>query len=199
MCVAKKLNNSIILDRERPMPIEEILIKIKKVKYISTIDLRTGYWQVPLEEAGRAVCSFLFNGRNNSFTRMPFGLNVNGFEFQKCMDFVLGSGVRKIVTIYVDDIIIMSGIFDEHKDHLRQVFERFRTHNITVNLEKSKFFQPEVKFLGYIISTNGMRLDPEKLDAVMKFRPPRNKKEAQTYLGFLNFYRKYIEGFADIM
>jgi hypothetical protein len=169
------------------------------VKYISTIDLRSGYWQVPLEEASRAACSFLFNGRNYYFTRMPFGLNVSGSEFQKCMDFVLGPAVREFVTIYVDDIIIMSGTLDEHKDHLRQVFDRFRTHNVTVNLEKSKFFQPEVKFLGHIISTDGIRMDPEKVDAVMKFRPPRNKNEVQTYLGFLNFYRKYIKGFVDIM
>lgn len=66
-----------------------------------------------------------------------------------------------------------------------------------MNLEKSNFFQPEVKFLDHKESTNGIRMNPEKVDTVMKFRPPRNKKEVQTYLGFFNFYRKYIERFAD--
>lgn len=110
MCVdARKLENNIIPDRERLMPIEEILIKFKKVKYLSTNNLRSGYWQVPLEETSRAACSFLFNGTNYSFTQMLFVLNVSGSEFQKCMDFVLGPAVREFVTIYVEDIYIMSG------------------------------------------------------------------------------------------
>jgi hypothetical protein len=95
ICIdARNINTHIIPDREQPIPIEDILIIFKKVKYISTIDLWSGYWQVPLEEASLTACSFLFNGRNYSFTRIPFGLNVSGAEFQKAMDIVLGLPVR---------------------------------------------------------------------------------------------------------
>lgn len=83
--------------------------------------------------------------------------------------------------------------------HLQRVFEKFKNHNITVNLEKSRFFQPEVKFLRHVISTEEIRMDPEKESAVMKFEPPTNKKHIQSYLGFLNFYRKYIQNFAGLI
>lgn len=200
LCVdARKLNSQIIPDRERPIPVEDVLLRFRSAKYMRTVDLRSGYWQVPLEESSRAACSFLFNGRNYSFTRMPFWLNVSGCEFQKCMDFVLGPAVQEFVTIYVNDIIIMSSTLEEHYEHLRRVFRRFKEYNVTVNLEKCKFFQSEVKFLGHIISTEGIRMDPEKVEAVMRFRPPINKREVQKYLGFLNFYRKYIKGFADLI
>lgn len=84
---------------------------------------------------------------------MLFGLNISGSEFQKCKDFVLDQAVSNFVTIYVDDIIIISESLEDHFNHLIRVFERFRQYNVTINLKKSKFFQPEVKFLGYIVST----------------------------------------------
>lgn len=93
---------------------------------------------------------------------MPFGLNVSDCEFQKCMDFVLGPTVREFVAIFIDDIIIMSSTREEHYYHLRQVFSQFREHNVAVNLEKSKFFQSEVRFLGHNISTEGIQIDPKK-------------------------------------
>lgn len=65
--------------------------------------------------------------------------------------------------------------------------------------EKSKFFLPEVKFLGYIVSTKGIRMDPEKIEAVMKFNAPRNRKDVQSFIGFLNFYRKYVKNFAKLI
>lgn len=78
------------------------MMRFKSVKYISTIDIRSGYWQVPLDEKSREACSFLFNGRNYLFKRMPFGVS----EFQKYMEFVLRPAISNFVTIYVDDIII---------------------------------------------------------------------------------------------
>lgn len=75
---------------------------------MSTLDLRSGYWQVPLAQESRAPCSFLINGRNYSYKRLPFGLNVSGAEFQKSMDMVLGPLINNFVTIYVDDILITS-------------------------------------------------------------------------------------------
>lgn len=139
LCIdARKLNSQIIPDRKRPTPIDEIRMRFKQVNYISSIDLRSGYWQVPLEEKSRDSCSFLFNGRNYSFKRMPFGLNVSESEFQKSMDFVLGPAVSHFVIIYVDVIIIMSGSLDNHCKHLKKVFGRFRKHNVTINLYKSR-------------------------------------------------------------
>lgn len=97
---------------------------------------------------------------------MPFGLNVSGSEFQKAMDFVLGLEVQEFTTVYVDDILITSENEEKHYKHIIKVLEKFRKHNVTVNMEKCQFFKKEVKFLGHIISTKGIKMDEEKIDTI---------------------------------
>jgi len=187
------------MDCERPLTIETILSKFKNVKYISTLDLRSGYWQVPLAEESKDLCSFLINGRNYSYTRLPFGLCISGAEFQKAMDKVLGRLTEEFVTIYVDDILITSSTLEEHYDHLRKVLTKFSSYNVTVNIEKCQFFRHEATFLGHIISNKGIKMDENKIRTVQDFRAPSNKKELQSFLGFLNFYRRFINKFAHII
>lgn len=178
------------------MTIDTIFAKFETTKFISTLDLRSGYWQIPLEKESMDVCSFLINGRNYSFTRMPFGLNVNGAEFQKCMDMVLGPTLHSFVTIYVDDILITSPTAESHYKHIIEILTRFKRHHVTVNIDKCQFFRKEVSFLGHIISSEGIKMDEEKTRTIQEFRTPKNKKELQSYFGFLNFYRKFISKFA---
>jgi len=196
---ARKLNEIIVPDRECPMTIETIFSKFEEIKCISTLDLRSGYWQVPLGKNSRELCSFLVDGRNYSFKRMPFGLNISGSEFQKSMDKVLGPLLHTFVTIYVDDILITSTDENSHYKHIRTVLTRFKQFNITVNIDKCKFFLKEVPFLGHIISTEGLKMDPEKIKTIQTFKTPSKIKEVQSYLGFINFYRKYVKDFADII
>jgi len=195
---ARKINCQIITDCERPMTMETILAKFKSVRCISTLDLRSGYWQIPLSEDSKPPCSFLINGRNYSYQRLPFGLNISGAEFQKCMDRVLGSLIHEFVTIYVDDILITSDSIQQHREHIKKVLDRFKEYNVTVNLEKCQFFRKEVSFLGHIISTNGIKMDEEKIKTIQEFKEPENKKQMQSFLGFVNFYRRYVEKFAHI-
>uniref|UniRef100_A0A2S2NEK6 RNA-directed DNA polymerase n=1 Tax=Schizaphis graminum TaxID=13262 RepID=A0A2S2NEK6_SCHGA len=193
VCIdARKINQRIIPDCERPMNIEDILIKFKGSKYLSSIDLTAGYWQCTLNKNCREVTAFLFKGRNYQFQVLPFGLVNSVAEFQKIIDKVLGPEILQYIAIYVDDIHIMSNTFDEHMYHLETIFKKLSEHNITINREKSHFLRNKITFLGHVISPEGISMDPEKIETIQNFQPPQNKKQIQVFLGFINFYRRYI-------
>ncbi|CAH1724058.1 unnamed protein product [Aphis gossypii] len=189
---ARKINKRIIPDRECPMNMEEILLKFQGAKYLSTIDLTSGYWQCQLKKESRAITAFLHRGRNYQFKVLPFGLVNSVAEFQKILDQVLGPEILEFTATYVDDIHITSTTFEEHMHHLRTIFNQFKKHNVTVNIHKSQFLQKKIIFLGHVISEEGISMDPEKIKTIQEFPAPRNQKQIRAFLGFINFYRKYI-------
>jgi len=193
VCIdARKINQRIIPDRECPMNIEEILMKFEGAQFLSSIDLTAGYWQCPLRPDCREITAFLYQGRNYQYKVLPFGLINSVAEFQKILDKVLGPEILNFVAVYVDDIHIMSKTFAEHMSHLEQIFRKFREYNVTINIKKSQFLQSQILFLGHIISKEGIQMDPEKVKAIQNFQPPKNRKQLQSFIGFINFYRKYI-------
>lgn len=195
---ARKINQRIIPDRECPMNIDEILMKFQGAKYLSSIDLTAGYWQCPLAEKSRAITAFLYRGRNYQFRVLPFGLVNSIAEFQKILDKILGPEILQFTALYVDDIHIMSKNFQEHMQHLETIFKVFLEHNVKINVKKSQFLNTKTKFLGHIISEQGITMDPDKVLAVQKFQPPKNKKQIQAFLGFVNFYRRYIRDLSQL-
>jgi len=189
---ARKINTVIIPDRECPTNMEETLIKFKGMKYLSSIDLTAGYWQCPLKQNCREITAFLHRGRNYQFKVLPFGLINSVAEFQKILDQVLGPEVMNFAAVYVDDIQITSASFQEHMQHLETIFRKLAEHNITINKKKSQFLKKQVTFLGHVISEKGISMDPDKIQTIKNFQPPRTKKQVQSFLGFINFYRKFI-------
>ena len=189
---ARKINTVIIPDRECPTNMDDTLIKFQGMKYLSSIDLTAGYWQCPLKKKCREITAFLHKGRNYQFKVLPFGLINSVAEFQKVLDQVLGPEVLQFAAIYVDDIHITSTSFEEHMYHLEQIFKKFEQHNITINRKKSQFLKNQVVFLGHIISKKGISMDPDKIQTIKNFQPPKTKKQVQAFIGFINFYRKFI-------
>lgn len=118
------------------MPVEEILNKFQGAKYLSSVDLRSGYWQCLLNKSSRELTAFLHGSRNYQFQVLPFGLITSVAEFQRILDRVLGPEILQYTLVYVDDIHVASATFQEHMEHLEHIFQKFREFNVTVNRNK---------------------------------------------------------------
>ncbi|KAJ3455127.1 hypothetical protein MRS44_013727 [Fusarium solani] len=129
---------------------------------------------------------------------MPFGLTNAPAAFQRMINNVLQEHLDIFVVCYLDDILIFSETEEEHTEHIHKVLRTLQDANLLVELEKSKFHASEVEFLGHIISRNEIRMDPKKIAAVKDWKEPTNVKEVQDFLGFANYYRRFLKRFGKI-
>ena len=195
---ARFINKNMVNDVESSQPIEELIQRFHGCKFLSIIDLRASYWQIPLTPESRKYTAFSYNGRVYEYLVLPFGLKTAVASFTRAMDLILGPEVREFVTTYVDDLLIASPTVEEHCKHLLAVLERLKRGKMTINLEKTHLFKPEVKFLGYILSEKGILPDPEKVAAIERFPRPNRPKDIRAFLGMCNFYRRFQPEFANL-
>jgi len=130
---------------------------------------------------------------------MPFGLKNVGATFRRAMDIAFAKEIHDFLVIYLDDLTVFSKIDQEHLDHLRQVFIKCRKYGISLNPKKSLFGLEEGKLLGHIISKDGIRIDPERIQAILQIPHPRNIKELQAFIGKINFLRRFISSLAELL
>lgn len=169
-----------------------------KANYFTNLDLMSGFWQMELDEESRKKSAFITQGGVYEWKRMPFGLTNSPISFQTLMSNVLRGLNWKSVLVYVDDILIFSRLFDEHLQHLAQVFDRLKNANLKLQPTKCHFAEKEVKFLGHVISIKGVSVDPEKTKAVSEFPVPKTPKQVRSFLGMANYYRRFILNFDKI-
>jgi len=194
---ARNLNKILIPDRECPMPIDDMLYKFEGAKCFSTLDLTAGYWQVPLHPNSRKYTAFLFNGHSYEFRVLPFGLNISVGCFIKCVNSILGPDVDDFAMAYVDDIIIWSKDFETHLRHVNIVLGKLWNAGVTINFKKSNFLEREILFLGHKVSAQGIKINDDKVAYIREFPEPKSKKELQSFLGLVNFYRKFVVSFSE--
>ena len=132
------------------------------------------------------------------YVKMPFGLCNAPATFQRMMESVLDGLNMSICAVYLDDVIVYAATKEEMYERLSEVFSRFREANLRLKPSKCRFFQQSVEFLGHEVSEQGLRCCKKHLEAVAKWPTPTSVKELQTFLGFVNFYRKFIQGYAAI-
>lgn len=194
----RKLNEKTICDKY-PIPnITEILDKLGKSMYFSTLDLASGFHQIEMHPKDVEKTAFSVDNGHFEFVRMPFGLKNAPSTFQRVMDNVLGDLIGTVCLVYLDDIVVYSTSLQEHTLNLGKVFTRLRDSNLKVQLDKSEFLHKECAFLGHIISPEGIKPNPEKIHAIKNFPIPKTQKEIKSFLGLLGYYRKFIQDFSRI-
>ena len=180
-----------------PLPkIDEMYAKLKGAKVFSTIDLRTGYHHITLGKSSRAKTAFVTPFGKYEFLMVPFGVAQAPAYFQLLMNKVL-DGLDFAMT-YLDDIIIFSSNGLEHLEHLKEVFHRLREADLKMKCSKCDFFKSEIHYLGHLISAEGIRPLPNKLDCIRNMLVPKDVKEIKQFLGLTSYYRKFVSRFADI-
>jgi hypothetical protein len=133
------------------------------------------------------------------YVKMPFGLMNAGATFQRAMDIAFVEESGKFIVVYLDDVTVFSRSDDEHLRHLRRVFEKCRRFGISLNPKKILFGLEEGKLLGHIISKDGIKIDPSRIEAIQKLEHPRNLKELQSFIGRINFLRRFIPNLAELL
>ena len=192
---ARKLNDIMINDYECAEPTEVLFQRCGGSKIMSTMDLTSSFWQIPLAEESKKYTAFLHEGKCYEFCVTPFGLKTSTAALVRALDFVL-NGLGNFYVTFIDDIFCSSENINQHLHHLELLFQRLWENNLTINLEKSHFFRSEVKFLGHILTSTGIKPDPEKIETIQNFSRPRNLKELRGFLGLINFYTKFSKNHA---
>ena len=192
VCLDARLVNEIIEDdHESPPLMNELLQKFHGSRWFSKIDLTQGYWQIKLHEDSRQYTSFLFESKLYQFCRIPFGLKTAGSGFIRALSFALGNEYDPYISCYIDDIVIGTSTFEEHIRVLGGIFQKLTDYNFTLKISKCCFLQERVSFLGFVISRHGISPAPGKLDTIVNFVEPQNKKQLQQFLGVCNYYRQF--------
>ncbi|XP_064468401.1 uncharacterized protein K02A2.6-like [Ornithodoros turicata] len=190
-----ELNRQIVRERVLMPTVEESLARLSEAQIFSKLDARAGYWQAPLARESQEYTTFLTPFGRFQFQRLPFGISTAPEFFQREMHRIL-EGLEGQACLQ-DDIIVFGRTKDEHDQNLQRVLSRLQNAGITLNTKKCAFSRNEVKFLGHIVSDQGIKVDPEKLKAVIQLRPPQNVSEVRSFLGMVNHLAKFLPGLAE--
>lgn len=180
-----------------PMPrLEDLIERLGKANYITTLDLCKGYWQVLLAKEDRPYTAFRTPQGLFQFVVMPFGLQGAPATFQRLMDRVLDS-TDAFAAAYLDDIVIYSATWEQHLSHLSEVLQRIKGAGLTVNPKKCDFAKPEIRYLGHVLGRGLIRPQKDKVQAIRDCTQPQTKKEVRAFLGLTGWYRRFVPDFAS--
>ena len=198
LCVDFRRLNSQTQKDVYPMPsIEETLNRLSQSRVFSTLDLVSGFYQIPLDKKDKHKTAFQFDGELYQFTVMPFGVCNGPPSFQRLMNEVLRE-CRSFAIAYLDDIVVFSPDEDTHLQHLDQVFRAIIHAKLKFKTIKCKFMQYEISFLGHRVNGKGVLPLASKVAALEHFPAPKSAKAVRRFLGMASFYRRHIPSFAQI-
>ena len=192
----RKLNNA-LQDDKFPLPnIEEVIESLAGAKYFSHLDLSQGYYQCELRKEDRHITAFSTNRGQYQMTRLPMGLKVSPSTFSRLMTVAMSGLNMERCLVYLDDIIVFGKSLDEHNKNLSKIFERLRQTSLKLNPTKCNFLKTELLYLGHLVSVEGIKPDPSKLEVIKNWSSPQTADEVKRFVAFANYYRKHIKDFA---
>ena len=196
----RKLNQRTVRDSYALPRIDETLQMLHGAKWFSSLDLKSGYWQLEVDENDKHKTAFILPPPFGLWecNRMPFGLCNAPSTFQRAMEKCLGDLNHTCCVVYLDDIIVFSENIDDHVARLSAVIERLTQHGFKLKASKCRLLQTRVKYLGHVLSENGIETDPDKTESVRNWPTPQNVKELRAFLGLAGYYRKFIPNFSKI-
>ncbi|GFU96042.1 retrovirus-related Pol polyprotein from transposon 297 [Trichonephila clavipes] len=194
-CVDYRKLNSVTKKTFISPRIDDTLDCLKGAMFFSSMDLRSGYWQIEIDEADREKTAFITPKALYEFKVMPFGLCNAPATFERMMDNLLRHFKWTMCLCYLDDIIVFSETFEDHLIRLRLVLKCLQEAGLKLNSKEVSFAAQEVKILGHLVSSNGVRPDPDKIKAVRNFPTQRIYMTYEVFLGLCSYFRRFIKGF----
>ncbi|XP_053321812.1 uncharacterized protein LOC128494822 [Spea bombifrons] len=194
----RTLNKRTIPDQYTLPRIEDLLNALNGSRWFSVLDLRSGYYQVPMKVEDQEKTAFICPLGFFQFTRMPQGVTGAPATFQRLMERTLGDMSPRECLVYLDDIIVFGRTPEEHEKRLLKVLDRLQREGLKLSLDKCKFAQTSVTYVGHIVSADGVATDPAKVEAVVNWPRPNNIEELRSFLGFCGYYRRFVEGYSKI-
>ena len=199
LCLDLRRVNAITKKDSYPIPrIDESIDTLSGAQWFCTLDLSSGYWQVEMEESSKEKTAFSVKGGLYCWNVMPFGLCNAPSTFERLMERVLSGLHWKTLLVYLDDIITFGRTVPETISRLEEVFQRLRDAGLKLKPSKCNLFKREVRYLGHVVSAEGVSTEPEKVQVVKDWPTPTCVKEVRSFVGLVSYYRRFIANFSKI-
>jgi RNase H-like domain found in reverse transcriptase/Reverse transcriptase (RNA-dependent DNA polymerase)/Integrase zinc binding domain/Integrase core domain/Retroviral aspartyl protease len=195
-CIDFRKLNALTKKDRYPLPlIDETLARLNRAKVFTKLDIRQAFHRIRMDPDSEELTTFRTRYGSYKCQVLPFGLTNGPATYQRYMNDVLFEYLDVFCTAYLDDILIYSENELEHQSHVEKVLTRLRAAGLQADIKKCEFSVTKTKYLGFIVSTDGIEVDPEKVEAVINWQPPQTVKGVQSFLGFCNFYRRFIRDY----
>ena len=199
LCVDYRGLNAVTVKNRHPLPlITETLDRLCGAKVFSKLDMKDAYHALRIKAGDEWKTAFRTRYGHFEYLVMPFGLANAPATFQAYINRALAGLVDVTCVVYLDDVLIYSAEPAEHWKHVKQVLERLRQFQLYASLKKCQFYTERVEFLGFIVSTQGVAMDSRRVDTIRDWPQPKTYRDVQVFLGFANFYRRFIKGYSAI-